>query len=142
MTFKKGRSGNPRGRAVEIETAEVRLLARQYTPEAVARLVHWMRSDNPKASVAATSALLDRGWGKPNVYVALEGRVEVSASKAAHDELIQLMRQGAVTIDAEGRAMVEGPTPEVLAALEARRAIADGRVNRGVAVEVVESDED
>jgi hypothetical protein len=24
-----------------------------------------MRSDNPKASVAATQALLDRGWGKP-----------------------------------------------------------------------------
>ena len=38
--------------------------ARAHTPEAVERLVHWMRSDHPTASVAACNALLDRGHGK------------------------------------------------------------------------------
>ena len=61
--FRKGQSGNPGGRAkISIEIAEA---AREHTPEAIARLVKWMRSKNPSASVAACNALLDRGWGKP-----------------------------------------------------------------------------
>ena len=52
--FRKGQSGNPGGRAkISIEIS------------AAARLVKWMRSGNPHASVAACNALLDRGWGKP-----------------------------------------------------------------------------
>ena len=63
MPFKKGQSGNPGGRPKE-EVA-VRDLARAHTVEAVERLVHWMRSDNAKASVSASVGLIDRGWGKP-----------------------------------------------------------------------------
>ena len=44
---------------------EIRSLARKHTEEALERLVYWMRSDNPKASVSSSAALLERGWGKP-----------------------------------------------------------------------------
>jgi hypothetical protein len=61
--FVKGQSGNPKGRTPL--AAEVRAAARQYTMEAIERLVHWMRSDqSPSASIAAADKLLDRGWGK------------------------------------------------------------------------------
>lgn len=63
MAFEKGKSGNPGGRPKEQN--EVKELAKKYTTNAIARLVHWMNSDNAKASVAASNALLDRGWGKP-----------------------------------------------------------------------------
>jgi hypothetical protein len=61
--FAKGKSGNPGGRPKENE--ELRLLAQQYTERSIARLAYWMESENPKASVAAANALLDRAWGKP-----------------------------------------------------------------------------
>jgi hypothetical protein len=43
-------------------------LARQYTEEAIGRLVDHMRQDDPRlagVSLAATNALLDRAYGKP-----------------------------------------------------------------------------
>lgn len=59
--FAPGKSGNPGGRPRD----EVKGLARQHGPEAINKLVEWMRSGNAKASVSAATALLDRGWGKP-----------------------------------------------------------------------------
>lgn len=64
MAWKKGQSGNPKGRPKELQ--ELKLLAQTYTQEAFNRLVEWMHSDNAKASVAASNAILDRGWGKPS----------------------------------------------------------------------------
>jgi hypothetical protein len=52
---------------------EIRSLARKHTDEAIEKLVYWMRSDNAKASPAACSALLDRGWGKPSQPVDGDG---------------------------------------------------------------------
>lgn len=46
-------------------TPDVKALAMAFTQEAIDRLAFWMRSDNPKASVSATAALLDRAHGKP-----------------------------------------------------------------------------
>lgn len=61
--FKKGESGNPGGRPAEI--AEVQELARTHTTKAIERLAYWMDTDNPKASVSAALALLNRAWGMP-----------------------------------------------------------------------------
>ena len=63
MPFQKGQSGNPGGRPKG--AGEVKSTAREYTQESIERLVHWMRSDDARASVPASNALLDRGWGKP-----------------------------------------------------------------------------
>ena len=39
-------------------------MAREHGPEAIARLVHWMRSGDSQSSIAAAKILLDRGYGK------------------------------------------------------------------------------
>ena len=62
--FKKGQSGNPGGRPKVV--AEIRQLARERGPEAIAALVKVMTKGKSEAArVAAATALLDRGWGKP-----------------------------------------------------------------------------
>jgi hypothetical protein len=69
--FKKGQSGNPGGMPKGMH--EVRQLARQHTKLAIERLVYWARSNNARASVAAATALLDRGWGKPTQTLDVDG---------------------------------------------------------------------
>jgi hypothetical protein len=60
--FKPGESGNPGGRP----KSDVVSLARQHTPEAINRLVALMRQDDDlDIALAATSAIIDRGWGRP-----------------------------------------------------------------------------
>ena len=62
--FKKGQSGNPGGRPKVV--AEIRHLARERGPEAIAALVMVMKEGKSEAArVAAATALLDRGWGRP-----------------------------------------------------------------------------
>ena len=70
-TFQPGQSGNPGGRPKAVR--DVIEAARQHTPAAVARLAYWMQSDDPRASVAACQALLDRGWGRPRQPTELLG---------------------------------------------------------------------
>jgi hypothetical protein len=49
-------------------------------------LVEWMRSDNPKASVTACLAILDRGYGKPTQPVEHSGSIAlVEELKAARE---------------------------------------------------------
>jgi hypothetical protein len=62
MPFVKGQSGNPGGRPRVV--GEVQELARSHTADAVTTLAEIMR-DTEAARVAAASALLDRGYGKP-----------------------------------------------------------------------------
>lgn len=64
MPFAPGESGNPGGRPNSNNA--VTRLARERSIEALERLVEWMKSDNPKASVAACNAILDRAYGKPS----------------------------------------------------------------------------
>ena len=65
MPSVKGQSGNPGGRPKE--RREVVDLVRQRTPAAIESLARIMNSETspPAAVVAASVALLDRGWGKP-----------------------------------------------------------------------------
>lgn len=79
--FQKGKSGNPGGRPKEVE--EVRQLAKLHTTDAIERLVAWMKSKNPKASVSAAIALLDRGWGKPGQSLEVKGQLSHDINQIA-----------------------------------------------------------
>jgi len=76
MAFQKGHNhgkGGKRegaGRKPDEVVREIKTLARAYDVEALERLAFWMRSDNAKASVSASIALLDRGHGKPEQSIA------------------------------------------------------------------------
>jgi hypothetical protein len=65
MPFVKGQSGNPGGRPREV--ADVRQLARASGRDAIKTLDAIMRDVNapPPARIAASVALLDRGYGRP-----------------------------------------------------------------------------
>lgn len=64
--FVKGVSGNPGGRPKTIE--EIRDLARSYTAEAMHSLLRIATSGKSESAVvAASNAILDRGWGKAPV---------------------------------------------------------------------------
>jgi len=78
--WKKGVSGNPSGRPKDVGI--ISEIAKLHTDEAITKLVKWMRSDNPKASVAACMAILDRGWGKPHQSVGVEGNLALDLNKA------------------------------------------------------------
>jgi hypothetical protein len=72
--FVKGAgSGNPRGRPRE--NLEVKELARAQGPAAIRRLTQLMQSDDPQVCIAASKALLDRGFGRPEQSIALDATV-------------------------------------------------------------------
>lgn len=76
MAFKKGQSGNPGGRPKE--APEVKELARSYAAEAIETLAKHMRGDDVRTSVAASQALLDRGFGKPAQALEVSGELKTS----------------------------------------------------------------
>jgi hypothetical protein len=53
-------------------TVDGRTRAQQYAAEATGRLVHWMRSDDPRASIPATQEILARAYGRPSQEVDLK----------------------------------------------------------------------
>src|SRR5579859_1611476 len=61
MAWVKGQSGNPGGRLKG--ESELQALARQHAPAAIKALVKAL--DDERLCVAAASALLDRGYGRP-----------------------------------------------------------------------------
>lgn len=70
--FVKGQSGNPGGRPKAV--AEVRDLAREYTPQAIESLAQIATAGESEAArVSAATALLDRAWGKAPQAITGEG---------------------------------------------------------------------
>jgi len=64
VPFKKGHVANPRGRPKI--AAEVKALAREYSEDAIMRLVAlMMQDDDRRTAKAAADSILDRGIGKP-----------------------------------------------------------------------------
>ena len=74
MPFVKGQPGGPGRprRDVAIVLYDIRNAARGFGEEAPMTLVKHMRSDEPRASIAAAVAILDRGFGKPEQKADIE----------------------------------------------------------------------
>jgi hypothetical protein len=98
--FKKGQSGNPGGRPKD--GLGMRELARSYSTRAIETLVKVMENGRGKSSarVAAAVALLDRGFGRPEQFIAANLRVEAVKLPAA-EELEERIR---VAVAKVGRA--------------------------------------
>jgi hypothetical protein len=81
VKFEKGKSGNPGGRP-KIELEVIRA-AQDVSVEAVNRLAHWMRCDDPKASIPAAEKLLNRAFGTPAQTVAVEQKGDLGIDSRA-----------------------------------------------------------
>ncbi|HXI58337.1 MAG TPA: hypothetical protein VNO55_19855 [Polyangia bacterium] len=68
----KGRSGNPKGVALQANHENMRDLCRAQTKEAIHTLIKLMRFKGPHQFAAAT-AILDRAWGKPTQHIETSG---------------------------------------------------------------------
>ena len=82
MPFEKGKSGNPGGRPKQNE--DIKKLALQHCPKAIERLAYWMDHEDGRISVAASSALLDRGIGTPAQSVEHSGVIATT-----HEEYLK-----------------------------------------------------
>lgn len=80
MPFKKGTSGNPAGRqkgALRKVVPEIREAAKAYGPEVLLRLVSLVKSKDERVAIAACTAILDRGYGRPAQNVDVKGGFDI-----------------------------------------------------------------
>jgi hypothetical protein len=99
--WKPGQSGNPKGRPVQPKNVqEVKQLARSYTVQAIKTLASI--AGNPKAQVssrvAASEALLARGWG----------RAPATDLEGAEGMVIQIMKFASPQIEDGDMKVIEG----------------------------------
>ena len=79
--FVKGQSGNPSGQPKG--WAELRSACRAHTQAAIDTLVDCLAEADPRVRVAAATALLDRGWGRPAIAVEVSAKTGPSPAEAA-----------------------------------------------------------
>ena len=72
MPFRRGQSGNPGGRPKKL--VRLQELERSKTDAALNRLIAIAENEKEPASarIAAATAVLDRGWGRPTQTVAAD----------------------------------------------------------------------
>jgi hypothetical protein len=87
MPFEKGKSGNPGGRNKEHE--RLKKLALSYCPAAIKRLGELIASKDARTAVAASSAILDRGLGKPAQALEHSGMIATT-----HEEYLKQLDAG------------------------------------------------
>ncbi|MCJ2030725.1 DUF5681 domain-containing protein [Methylobacterium sp. J-043] len=106
--WKKGQSGNPKGKPPVIR--EVVELAKQQTENAIEALVSIMGNEksNASARVQAAVALLDRGWGRPKQSVDVKVDHDASGLAAA---LLALRERETMAV-ADQRPIIEAETIE------------------------------
>lgn len=92
--WKKGQSGNPKGRPPEAPVTEIRELAKRHTPAALKVLVEALKDDNGRTRIAAAEVLLDRGWGKATQHI--EANVNVIDQLSHEDKRALLEALGAL----------------------------------------------
>jgi len=83
-SFKRGQSGNPGGKPKDLASpearkvmADIKALAKEYAEEAIKTLAEVMKDAKAPhaAKVAASTAILDRGYGKPSQPI--EGQINL-----------------------------------------------------------------
>jgi len=84
--FKPGASGNPGGRPKDVHG--IGDLARAHGPAALQKLVALMVHKDPRVSLAACQAVLDRGYGKPTQAIEHSGELKTNG-EINHREVIR-----------------------------------------------------
>jgi hypothetical protein len=98
--FEKGRSGNPGGRPKAV--ASLQAAAREYAAMALRTLAEIAEKGAKEASrVAAATALLDRGFGRPTQSIEVEVLLNKRLSELSSEELAALETR-LKAIDEEG----------------------------------------
>lgn len=100
--WQKGRSGNPGGRPRRgyYDGPSITELARTYTPDAVKALA--LALHHPATRVPAAVALLDRGWGKPDINVHTKSEqtvLHLIAAQAISEEILSSVRSVSTQIE-------------------------------------------
>lgn len=90
-SFKKGQSGNPKGRSKIAD--EVRALAAQYSREAIETIIAIMQMDEDnKTRLLAANALLDRAVGKPSQAITGEDGAAIKIDTSG-ETVLSLLRK-------------------------------------------------